>query len=133
MFLSPSLMSAQPPNAIPNIFTSIATKNARFHVLCEQIHVLPPSSVQLFHQWIDIVLWDNDICILLNIIIVNPIQIDLVFWIVSSCEVGGCNNGGLNKEGFDQDWHLNKHVSSLCHRGIQVLTLTSKLFFSSMY
>jgi hypothetical protein len=35
----------------------------------------------------DIVLCANGICTLPNIIITNPTQLDLIFWIGSSCEV----------------------------------------------
>ncbi len=59
-------------DTIQNAFASIV-KNARFHVSCEQTHVLPPPSLQFSCRQVDIVLSTNGIHTLVDVVIVDPI------------------------------------------------------------
>jgi hypothetical protein len=59
-------------------------KDVGFHVLRKQTHILLSPSLHYFCWWIDIVMLVDDICTLANVIIVKPIQIDLVSWVALS-------------------------------------------------
>jgi hypothetical protein len=63
-------------DVICNTFTTIA-RDVNFHMKQEQLHVLPSTTFNSFHWWIDIVLTKNGICILVNIVIVDPTQAGL--------------------------------------------------------
>jgi len=63
-------------------------RDARFHVLCEQINVLLPPSLQFSCQWVDIMLLIDGTCILVDMVITNPIQANLVSNAISSYVVG---------------------------------------------
>ncbi len=58
-----------------------------FYVLHERTHVLLLFSLQSFHWWVDIMLSTNDIHTLVDIVIVDPTQVDLVSHATSSCGV----------------------------------------------
>jgi hypothetical protein len=64
-------------DAIWDAFVSIV-RDAMFHVLREQTHILWPPSFQFFHQRINIVLSIDSIRTLADVVIVDPIQTDLV-------------------------------------------------------
>jgi hypothetical protein len=66
-------------DVIQNIFSSIA-KDAWFHILQKQTHILPSPSPQSFHKQVNIVLSIKGIRTLVGIIITNPIQRNLVSW-----------------------------------------------------
>jgi hypothetical protein len=51
-------------------------ENMRIHDLWEQTHVLPP--LQPLHLRIDIVLLVDGVCMLVDVVIANPIWVDLV-------------------------------------------------------
>ncbi len=53
-------------------------------VSCEQIHVLLPPSLQFSCWWVDIMLSIDDICILMNMVLFDPIQANLVSHVISS-------------------------------------------------
>ncbi len=61
-------------------------KDARFYILCEQIHVLPPI-LQATCQHIDIVFSVNGVWMLVDIVITNPTRANLVSREVLSCGV----------------------------------------------
>jgi hypothetical protein len=62
---------------VRDAFASIV-RNARFHVLWEQTHILPLPFFQSSRQRINIILLVDGICILVDVIIADPIQADLV-------------------------------------------------------
>jgi hypothetical protein len=62
---------------VRNVFAFIV-RNAWFHVLWEQAHILPLPSFQSCCQWVNIVLLVDGIHILADVIIANPIQANLV-------------------------------------------------------
>jgi hypothetical protein len=64
-------------DTIWDAFTSIA-KDARFHVFCEQIHVLPSPSLESLHWWVNMVFTIDGFHKLANVIIINSIWEDLV-------------------------------------------------------
>jgi hypothetical protein len=49
----------------------------KFHVLQEHINIFSPSLLETFHRWVDIVLSVDDICTLIDVVIINPIRIDV--------------------------------------------------------
>jgi len=57
----------------------IIVQNISFHVGQEQLHALLSITFIFFHQQIDIVLTKNDICTLIDVVIVDPTQVDLLF------------------------------------------------------
>jgi hypothetical protein len=69
-----------------DVFTTI-TIDVRFHVSQEQTHVLPPHALQFLCHWVDIVLLINGVHTLVDIVIVDPIQVDLVPQVIFSCGV----------------------------------------------
>ncbi len=75
-------------------------KNARFHVLHEQTHVLPSLSIKPLRWRVDILLSIVVICILVNVVITDSTWVNLVFQVVSSCGVII-----RAKEEFYHDWH----------------------------
>jgi len=60
------------------------TNDVGFYVSCEQIHVLLSPSLQPIRQWVDIVWSNNDIHILIDVVIVDPTQVEWVLCVVSS-------------------------------------------------
>ncbi len=58
-------------------FTSIA-RDACFHVACEQTHVLSPLTFPFSRQLVNIVFSVDGIRPLVDVIIVDPIRVDLV-------------------------------------------------------
>ncbi len=70
-------------DVVQNVFIVIA-RNAKFHVLQKQIHVLPPPTLQSSHWRIDIVLIVNSVYMFGEVVIVNPTQVDLVSWTIFS-------------------------------------------------
>jgi hypothetical protein len=62
----------------------VITRDAKFHVLRKQFHVLLPLALQSLHYQVNIVLSINGVHTLTNIVITNSIQIDLVSWVVLS-------------------------------------------------
>jgi hypothetical protein len=64
-------------DAIRNAFVSIV-RDARFHILQEQTHILQPPSFQNFHQRVNIVWSIDSICTLDDVVIVDPILTNLV-------------------------------------------------------
>jgi hypothetical protein len=64
-------------DVVRNVFVAI-TKNAGFHVSQEQTHVLLPPTLQFSCRWIEIVLLVDGVHTLVDVVIVDPIQIDLV-------------------------------------------------------
>ncbi len=64
-------------DTIWDAFTSIA-KDARFHVFCEQIHVLPSPSLESLHWWVNMVFTIDGVHKLANVVIINSIWEDLV-------------------------------------------------------
>ncbi len=62
-------------------------KHAGFHVFWEQTHIFLPSSFQSFHWHVNIILSIDGICMLANVVIVDPTQAYLVSWLVIYCGV----------------------------------------------
>jgi hypothetical protein len=73
-------------DVVQNVFAAIA-KNAGFHVSQKQTHVLPLPTLQFLCRQIEIVLLVDGVCTLVDIVIVDPIQIDLVLQVVFSSGV----------------------------------------------
>jgi hypothetical protein len=63
-------------DAIRNTFVA-TTQDANFHMGQKQLHVILSTTFNSSHQWVDIVFTKGAICTLINIVIVNPTQIDL--------------------------------------------------------
>jgi hypothetical protein len=64
-------------NAIYNTFVAIA-QNVNFHLGQEQLHAFFSTMFNSTYQQVDIVLTKDDIRILVNIVIVDPTQMDLL-------------------------------------------------------
>jgi hypothetical protein len=58
-------------------------RDVRLHFLLEQTHIIPPPTLLFFHWWVDIVLSINGIRTLVDVFIINPTQVDLVFRVAS--------------------------------------------------
>jgi hypothetical protein len=103
-------------DAISNVFTFVM-KNARFHVVHEQIHVFLQLSLQSYCQQVDMMSSIDDIYTLANAVIANPIQIDLV-----SCVTSFRKAVSIvviqEKNGLSNNWHSMKKFIPLV---IQVL------------
>jgi hypothetical protein len=54
--------------------------DASFHMGWEQLHVLPSTMFNSFRSWINIVFTKNGICTLVDVVINNPMHVDLFFW-----------------------------------------------------
>jgi hypothetical protein len=54
------------------------TQNVNFHLRQEQLHALLSTMFNSSYQEVDIVLTKDGICILINIVIVDPTQMDLL-------------------------------------------------------
>jgi len=72
-------------DAICDIFVTIA-QDVGFHVGRKQLHAFPSTTFNSSHWWVDIVLTKDGICTLANIVITNPMQMDLFPW---SCIIQG--------------------------------------------
>jgi hypothetical protein len=70
-------------DVVQDVFASIA-RDAGFHILGKQIHVLPPPFFKSFYRWVDIVLSMDGICTLVDVIIVDPTGTNLVSWVAHS-------------------------------------------------
>jgi len=66
-------------DVVQDAFMSIV-RNMAFHVLREQTHIFPPTSLQSSCQRVDIVLSIDGIGTLVNVVIVDPTQVDMVSW-----------------------------------------------------
>ncbi len=64
-------------DVICNTFTTI-TRDANFHMRQEQLHVLPSTTFNSSHQWVDIVLTKNGIRTLTDIVIADPTRANLL-------------------------------------------------------
>jgi hypothetical protein len=64
-------------DAIHNTIVTI-TWNVGFHMGREQLHALPTTTFNSFHQWVDIMPTKDDIRTLVNIVIVNPTWTNLL-------------------------------------------------------
>jgi hypothetical protein len=64
-------------DGIQCFFASIA-RDAKFHVLCEQTHVLLTPSLQSSWQRMDIALKANGICTLTNVVIIDLTRANLI-------------------------------------------------------
>jgi hypothetical protein len=53
-------------------------QDASSHVGQEQIYVFPSNTFNSFCWWVDIVLFKNDICTLVDVVIVDPTWVDLL-------------------------------------------------------
>jgi hypothetical protein len=62
----------------------IVVRDARFQVSQEQTHVFLFLPLQFSHCQIDIVLLINGDYTLINVVIADPIQVDLVSWVAFS-------------------------------------------------
>jgi hypothetical protein len=58
-------------------------KDVRFHVLHEQIHVLPLPSFESFHWWVNTMLSIDCIRTLIDVVIVDPTWAHLILWVAS--------------------------------------------------
>jgi hypothetical protein len=88
---------------VQNVFVSIA-RNMRFHVSCDQTHVLSPPFLQSSHEQVDILLSIDGICTLAYVVIVNPTRVDLVSQTTSLDKVVA-KMVTQAKEGFYHDHH----------------------------
>ncbi len=59
-------------DVVQNVFTTI-TRDVGFHVSQEQIHILPPLTLQFLHHLVDIVFLVNAVCTLADVVITNSI------------------------------------------------------------
>jgi hypothetical protein len=59
-------------------------RDAKFHVLRKQTHVLPPPTLQSLCCQVNILLSINGGCTLASVVITNPIGVDLVSQVVLS-------------------------------------------------
>jgi hypothetical protein len=59
-------------DVVQNVFTTI-TRDVGFHVSQEQIHILPPLTLQFLHHLVDIVFLVNAVCTLADVLITNSI------------------------------------------------------------
>jgi hypothetical protein len=66
-------------DVIHNTFAAIVW-NASFHMGQKQLHALRSTTFNSFHQSVDIVFTKDDICTLANIVIVDPMQANLLPW-----------------------------------------------------
>jgi hypothetical protein len=66
-------------DAIHDTFVAI-TWNDGFHLWWKQLHALPLTTFNSYCQWVDIVLIKDDICTLVDIIIIDPTWVDLHPW-----------------------------------------------------
>jgi hypothetical protein len=64
-------------DAIRNTFATIV-RNVSFHMGQEQLHVFFSTTFNFSYQRVDIMLTKNGICILADVVIVNPMQADLL-------------------------------------------------------
>jgi hypothetical protein len=71
---------------VQNVFVSIA-RNMRFHVSCDQTHVLSLPFLQSSCEQVDILVSIDGICTLVYVVIVNPTWVDLVSQTTSLDEV----------------------------------------------
>ncbi len=53
-------------------------------MFCMKKHILSSPSLEFLCWWVDIVLTINEVYILIDVIIIDPTQMDLVSWIVVS-------------------------------------------------
>jgi len=60
--------------------------DASFHMWREQLHVLLSNTLNSFHQQINIMLTKDGICILVDVVINDPMYVDLFLW---SCTTQG--------------------------------------------
>jgi hypothetical protein len=90
-------------DAIRNIFVTIAW-DAGFHVGQEQLHVLPSTTFNFFHRWVDIVFTKNGIRTLINLVIVDPMW---TYLFPRSCTIQGfvASNVVQAKERSNHNWH----------------------------
>jgi hypothetical protein len=47
-------------DVMQHVFASIV-RDARFHILCEPTHILPPHTFWSMHQWVNIMVLVNDV------------------------------------------------------------------------
>jgi len=59
---------------VQNVFVTIA-KDAKFHVLQKQTHVLLPLAMKVSHHRIDIMLSIDDVNMLVDVIITTPLEL----------------------------------------------------------
>jgi hypothetical protein len=67
-------------DVVCNTFVAIAW-DVNFHMGRKQLHALPSTMINSFHRRVNIVLTKDDICTLANVVIANPMWIDLLPWI----------------------------------------------------
>ncbi len=70
-------------DVVHNTFVAIMW-NVSFHMGWEQLHALPSATLNYFHQQVNIVLTKNEICTLVDVVIANPMNVNLIFW---SCTI----------------------------------------------
>jgi hypothetical protein len=80
----------------------IIARDAKFNVSWKQTHVLPPPTLQSSCHWIDIVLLIDGIHTLANVVITDPIWIDLVSLAIISCGIVATITTQV-KDGFYRD------------------------------
>jgi hypothetical protein len=101
----------------------VITKDVKFHVSKEQTHVLPPFAMKASHHRINIVLLVDDVGMLVDIVIINPTQVDLVSQGIISYRVVTISS---NKGWFLSQPILHGHVFLSNCRGFWMSTPTSK-------
>jgi hypothetical protein len=78
-------------------------KDVGFHVLHEQIHILPLPYFESFHWWINIMLLIDCIHTSIDLVIVNPTWVDLILQVVF-CHMVAMTMVSHAKL-FYYDWH----------------------------
>jgi hypothetical protein len=115
-------------DVVQNAFVSIA-KDIRFHVSHEQTHVLPsPSLVFLSMCWHYLLNWWHLHFSGCGHHRSHPNRLGLLSCLISWV---GTMVATMAKRLY-HDRHLDKHISSTCHKGFWVLTPISKQLSSSM-
>jgi hypothetical protein len=66
-------------DVVRDIFATIV-QNVIFHMGCEQLHLIPLTTFNSFHRWVNIVFTKDGIHTLVNVIIANPTQTNLFLW-----------------------------------------------------
>jgi len=64
-------------DAIRNTFVAVVW-DVSFHIGQKQLHALPSTTFNSFYWWIDILLTKEGNCTLANIVITDPMQVDLL-------------------------------------------------------
>jgi hypothetical protein len=114
-------------DVIYDTFVAIAW-NVGFHLGRKQLHALLSTTLNSFHQWINIMLTKNDIHILIDVVIRDPIRTDLF---PRSCAIQGfvTFDAIQAKERSFHNWHPES-IPPLNNWSIWMFTQTCQYVFT---